>query len=1019
MNPFKKPVNGAERTRNYRKRITAKADLCAAYKEKDRERKRASRKKVVSPLEAEKERIKCRERVRLHRLKKKGAATGNPTPTHDPNDIIFAYKSPQALGKAVHKVTSHLPHSPRKRKAVISKLAKSSGLSLPDKTKQSPNGNKKIDESTVQSVQKFYFQDSISRQAPGRRDFVIVREDGKKSKLQKRHLTWSLKETFGLFVKENPDVKISLSKFSTLRPVNVLLQSSMPREVCLCMYHDNVKILCDSLSKEMSSFPPYSGSFVDHLVCDSSTEECMMGKCANCPNWLADVKKDAPLDDLIKWSQWERVTHTIATKQGKPKLVKKMEKVMKEGTVEEALNCLEGQIPSFLVHVFIKRKQSTFFEERIAQLKADEAIVQVDFAENYTCQYQDEIQAAHWSQEQITLFTVAIWVKDAANTTTCNSHVIVSDDHSHEKKSIAVFMDLVVNTFVKERYPQVKVVDIFSDGPNSQFKNRYMANFYSILQRQGIKIKWHFFATSHGKGVVDGLGGTVKRVVWTAVSTRKVPQVLNAEAFAKVAMEMCKSISIKLYLNVDIDKSSSKLGLDECFKQAKPIPGIKKIHCLDPTNGDHLHCRLYSSQISTHKEIDLSSDNSDLSSEMSVSETEGDDAVNVDDNVDTSNDEDEENVDDNDEDEENVDDNDDGNVDNNSDGDSDGDDDIQIELGLPNHIKECLNKQCANFELHPCSSFLVRLVVGEGVDFEGDSLIDLNDLKELEGNLPQDESKWLSNFVIDSYLQMIKSESTGVEVFRWEVFEKGVGKRKVEQLLQGKGNLLQQDAVFFPCNSPHSKHWFLGVVLPKEKSIVVLDSLPGLFVKPTASRQVKKMMTFLQKTDMSTNINQWSFYANKPGEIPQQVNAFDCGVFTCLFARCLATRCVMITQPHIPAYRKLMIQELHQKKLSPLPPMPIQQGEYYAVDYVKNFYIGRVLDVTDQDCVQFKFLYKVGATTFHWPRRDDVDQAHISNIFYGPVTVPSFISGPFTIPEQSDVEELFNLIRKFKRFSKY
>ena len=31
-----------------------------------------------------------------------------------------------------------------------------------------------------------------------------------------------------------------------------------------------------------------------------------------------------------------------------------------------------------------------------------------------------------------------------------------------------------------------------------------------------------FFATSHGKGPVDGIGGSVKRHVWTAVKTRKV-----------------------------------------------------------------------------------------------------------------------------------------------------------------------------------------------------------------------------------------------------------------------------------------------------------------------------------------------------------------------------------------------------------------------------------------------------------------------------------------------------------------
>ena len=72
-----------------------------------------------------------------------------------------------------------------------------------------------------------------------------------------------------------------------------------------------------------------------------------------------------------------------------------MVRVLKEGTLEEALEALESKIPFFLEHVFIQRKQSSYFEERITQLKSNEAVVQVDFAENYTCQYQDEIQAAH------------------------------------------------------------------------------------------------------------------------------------------------------------------------------------------------------------------------------------------------------------------------------------------------------------------------------------------------------------------------------------------------------------------------------------------------------------------------------------------------------------------------------------------------------------------------------------------------------------------------------------------------
>ena len=141
-------------------------------------------------------------------------------------------------------------------------------------------------------------------------------------------------------------------------------------------------------------------------------------------------------------------------------------------------------------------------------------------------------------------------------------------------------------------------------------------------------------------------------------------------------------------------------------------------------------------------------------------------------------------------------------------------------------------------------------------------------------------------------------------------------------------------------NDPHNRHRggcilsvFLGVVLPKEKITLVLDSLPQEFVKPTAIRRVEKMLSFLQKIGRSVLKDRWSFYANKPDAIPQQVKQLDGGVFTCLYARCLATRCPMLTQSHIPAYRKLMIKELHQKKLSTFPPMSVQQGEYYAVDY--------------------------------------------------------------------------------------
>ena len=68
--------------------------------------------------------------------------------------------------------------------------------------------------------------------------------------------------------------------------------------------------------------------------------------------------------------------------------------------------------------------------------------------------------------------------------------------------------------FLKEALPfQLKKIIYFSDGAASQYKNR--KNFSNLCHHEldfGIKAKWHFSATSHGKGACNGLGGTVKRL---------------------------------------------------------------------------------------------------------------------------------------------------------------------------------------------------------------------------------------------------------------------------------------------------------------------------------------------------------------------------------------------------------------------------------------------------------------------------------------------------------------------------
>lgn len=59
-----------------------------------------------------------------------------------------------------------------------------------------------------------------------------------------------------------------------------------------------------------------------------------------------------------------------------------------------------------------------------------------------------------------------------------------------------------------------------------------------------LTIVWHFFATSHGKGAVDGVVGTVKRAVSTAVLKRQ-GIVHNAADYARAATQRCPNVTIE------------------------------------------------------------------------------------------------------------------------------------------------------------------------------------------------------------------------------------------------------------------------------------------------------------------------------------------------------------------------------------------------------------------------------------------------------------------------------------------
>ena len=113
----------------------------------------------------------------------------------------------------------------------------------------------------------------------------------------------------------------------------------------------------------------------------------------------------------------------------------------------------------------------------------------------------------------------------------------------------------------------VETVFQWSDGPFSQFKNKYIVSLIPVLQkRYGITIRWNYFATSHGKGPDDGIGGSVKRQVWTAVNSRKA-LASDASSFCSTAQEV-SNVNV-VHANSDmIHSANSKLNTSKLFEKS-------------------------------------------------------------------------------------------------------------------------------------------------------------------------------------------------------------------------------------------------------------------------------------------------------------------------------------------------------------------------------------------------------------------------------------------------------------------
>uniref|UniRef100_A0A1B6J1Y9 Uncharacterized protein n=1 Tax=Homalodisca liturata TaxID=320908 RepID=A0A1B6J1Y9_9HEMI len=416
----------------------------------------------------------------------------------------------------------------------------------------------------ARNVIQFYEDDTVSRICPGKRDFIIKN----KEKKQRRVLLDYKKNLHKRFVIES-NINISLSTFSRLCPFWITSPKAADRETCACIKHQNIDLKINALRKLKVISQNNANDVIDTIACDPRNEFCMMNLCEKCENSHISYQYDN--DFKVKFYQWQTVKEEKVIK-GKRKKIVKIVKKKNIQNVSELCNELNNELIAFKKHVYYYIQQSSKLKQLKANLTEGELLVRIDFSENYIAKHTEEIQSAHFgaSKRQITLNTGLYYVKNNSGKLVAKSFCTLSDHLDHQAHAIWAHMDPILK-HIGDKYPATKVIHFYSDGPSSQYKNRY--NIFLMKTKVPTYFKnlkfmtWNYTEAGHGKGPMDGVGGVLKRMADEVV--RHGTDITCASDFVNTLKKRTK-----IYL-IEIDSST----VDEMKKEVKAtvIPPIKNI----------------------------------------------------------------------------------------------------------------------------------------------------------------------------------------------------------------------------------------------------------------------------------------------------------------------------------------------------------------------------------------------------------------------------------------------------------
>ena len=491
---------------------------------------------------------------------------------------LSSFSNKAVKGRSLKRACDALPKNPQQRSEIVQSLSKKFDLRINLSTKKPGRPGNELCTDEIDWLSEFMERPDITYTNPGRRDQKYIgKENGKSKFVPIRYLLWTLRDLLDmingcpLVAQEKFDGFVDIfDKKLTFRQLYNFVKSrkyfvfnrDIPHASCLCEICENIVYLAKSIDAKVKSTPyqSYAHSLVETYSCDSSLEDCMNSVCESCHKTGLTVEDFSNEDDAVVFYKWKRVDN-------------KIQKIEMSLSPREACKYFDEEIRILKRHIFIKRQQHAFYNSLKENMGVGELLMHVDYSENYVNTQQEEIQSAYFGHSTFSIFTACCYLKGEDGKLVNENVAVVSEASDHSRIAAFTCINKVFN-HIRDKHdlPLSVTLYIWSDGCAAQFRSRFVFRLLCNFERS-VKLCWYYNERHHGKGPMDGVGGTIKNLVYRDVMSNKC-MIRNAEEFSEHVNKIVSGIT-SIYL-----PESELLMEPEDIEDAPKINETLSIHKL-------------------------------------------------------------------------------------------------------------------------------------------------------------------------------------------------------------------------------------------------------------------------------------------------------------------------------------------------------------------------------------------------------------------------------------------------------